>query len=238
MTDDSWILYISKDVLVQDLSHVRRFQRICSLLCHNRRKRLRPHTTCICSLGAGSQIQCITFGNLMCFAGTDLIDDGLPVVFNDDKVLLRETEQDCLINMEIAFWPVSQMLIGHEEHGITFVPECTGIESLVMLLHIVDDVTDKSLLGTNAISAMDIRCDLQFNTCLWKIWFRFGIGRISEPTLLNDSTDSPLACSQATSSIDVTQRNTFDFLSLLQNCFFCCVRSTFHRYHSSQLSPY
>ena len=78
----------------------------------------------------------------MSTACTDLFHDSFPVVLNDSKILVWETKQNRLVYPKITLGLVCKVLIGHEKHGITFMPKGTGLEGLIVLLHIVDDIAD------------------------------------------------------------------------------------------------
>ena len=67
MANNLRTLNITKDVLVQNLSHVRRFQRVCSLLCWNIGERLFTNRRGVRTFGTGGQIHGIALRQFMCF---------------------------------------------------------------------------------------------------------------------------------------------------------------------------
>lgn len=77
--------------------------------------------------------------------------DRLPVMLNDGQVLFRETKQNGLIYPKITLGPICKVLIGHEKHGVAFMPKGTGLEGLIVLLHIVDNIADQPFLGTDPV---------------------------------------------------------------------------------------
>lgn len=112
----------------------------------------------------------------MSTACTDLFHDSFPVVLNDSKILVWETKQNRLVYPKITLGLVCKMLIGHEKHGITFMPKGTGLEGLIVLLHIVDDIADQPFLGTDPVFSTQVGCDLQFYASLREVWLGLRVG--------------------------------------------------------------
>ena len=138
--DDAFIFFDAEDIFPQDLRHIGRLERICTLLCKNIGKRLLSDAGSICALRAGSQIQRIAFGDLVRATIPHLLHDRLPVVFDDHQIFFRKTEQDCLIDTKIALGNIFAVLVGHQQHRIAFVPKRTRLKGAVVFLHVVDDI--------------------------------------------------------------------------------------------------
>ena len=153
----------------------------------------------------------------MSTACTDLFHDSFPVVLNDSKILVWEAKQNRLVYPKITLGLVCKMLIGHEKHGVAFMPKGTGLEGLIVLLHIVDDIADQPFLGTDPVFPTQIGRDLQFYASLREVWLRLGVGRVAKPALFDNSSDSTFSRGQTTSFIDIPERDTLDLLRTPQN---------------------
>ena len=226
--DDAFIFFDAKDIFPQDLRHIGRFERICALLCENIGKRLFADARSICALRAGSQIQRIAFGNLVCATIPHLLHDRLPVVFDDHEVFFRKTEQDCLIDAEVTLRNIFAVFVGHQQHRIAFVPKRTRLKGAVVFLHVVDDIAHQPLFGADPVLAVDIGRNFELYACLGKIGLGFGVGRIPEPALFDDSADGALACCKATGRIDFLERDADDLLRAPQYVALSAVSCSFH----------
>ena len=153
----------------------------------------------------------------MSTACTNLFHDSFPVMLNDSKILFRETKQNRLIYPKITLGLVCKVLIGHEKHGVAFMPKGAGLEGLIVLLHIVDDIADQPFLGTDPVFPTQIGRDLQFYASLREVWLRLGVGRVAKPALFDNSSDSTFSRGQTTSFIDIPERDTLDLLRTPQN---------------------
>ena len=97
------------------------------------------------------------------------------------------------------------------------MPKGAGLEGLIVLLHIVDDIADQPFLGTDSVFPTQIGRDLQFYASLREVWLRLGVGRVAKPALFDNSSDSTFSRGQTTSFIDIPERDTLDLLRTPQN---------------------
>ena len=91
------------------------------------------------------------------------------------------------------------------------------MEGLIVLLHIVDDIADQPLLGTDPVFPTHIGRDFQFYASLREVRLRLGVGRVAKPALFDNSSDSTFSRGQTTSFIDIPERDTLDLLRTPQN---------------------
>ena len=164
----------------------------------------------------------------MCAAIPHLLHDRLPVVFDDHEVFFRKTEQDCLIDAEVTLRNIFAVFVGHQQHRIAFVPKRTRLKGAVVFLHVVDDIAHQPLFGTDPVLTVNIRRDFEFYARLGKIGLGFGVGRIPEPTLLDDGADGALARCKATGRIDFLERDADDLLRAPQYVALGAISCSFH----------
>ena len=134
----------------------------------------------------------------MCLAFANLLDNLFPVMLNNDQILCWESEQYRFTNSEISFVDAEYVFVKHEDHRIAFLPKTACIKGFPVLLHVVDDIADQSLFGTESLTGLYIRRYFQLNPKFGKISLGFAVKVITVPRLLDDAAYRTFAATEST----------------------------------------